>query len=331
VYTLCRYSRRPEADAAKDTPKPTPFCVKSLPLIPFQPPSSPSTRSNSPSTTSLDKARSALAKGDLHTAMAEALAAQVTAGARRKADIELTVGQVRARVGHTAEAETSLRSAVELAKKEKGCNWVAERTANYELGLLAKSARPPDYDTAVTLLARSVELHAAGRGAADQLAHMRAGNALAACLRKLRRYEEAVQVFLAVARLNCKEIETNYEECRCAVWREDRPATAVSEARVWSGAGFAETAAAQHKIRSRDKSGKQSGGGTAALFASVRSERPAAFMHSTWGDPADDRPASSAGDRARAMKRNEDDIKRERVERTARRHEAGLPPLPSPS
>ena len=129
---------------------------------------------------------------------------------------------------------------------------------------------------------------------------------------------------MAVSRLHSPKVEEKYESSRIAMWKENRPATAVSDVRVWSGAGFYEATAAQHESRKQPVALPK---GKAELFAALRSETPDVFKFCTWGDPGDDRPATADGDRTRAMKRYEDDTKRERTERIARRKEAGLPPL----
>lgn len=87
---------------------------------------------------------------------------------------------------------------------------------------------PPDHAEAVTHLSTSYRLHAEGKGPADRTEHMRAGNALAQSLRRLRRHGEAAEVFIAVSRLNSRDAEKKYEQSRCATWKENRPATAVS-------------------------------------------------------------------------------------------------------
>lgn len=203
----------------------------------------------------------------------------------------------------------------------------AERLASYELGNLRMSLKtPPEYEAALRPLERSYELHTAGKGKKDQIEHMKAGNALAKCLRRLRRYEDSARVFTEVAKLHTAEVEEKYEVSRCAMWKEHRPATAVSDARVWSGASFYEMAHAQHELNLRGKNPAKPLG-AAELFQTLRSETPEMFKFSTWGDAADPRPATAEADRTRAMKRYEDDEARERTQRVATRREAGLPPL----
>ena len=86
--------------------------------------------------------------------MNEALAAEAAVtgtagGGRPSAELALTLGRIRSRVGRFDEAEENLRSAVEMAKKER--NWACERTAEYELGSLYVGAgrSPPEHDEAV--------------------------------------------------------------------------------------------------------------------------------------------------------------------------------------
>ena len=256
--------------------------------------------------------------------MNEALAAEEAAvtAARPSAEISLTLGRIRSRVGRAEEAEENLRTALELAKKER--NWACERTAEYELGTLYVSARsPPEHAEAVKHLSKSWESHMEGKGKKDQIEHMKVGNALAQSLRRLRRHKEAAEIFMAVTRLRMPNPEERYENSRCAMWKENRPATAVSDTRVWSGVTFQETTAAQVSIRKKPVKPLEK----SELYATLRSQTPDVFRFSTWGDPNDERPPTREGDRTRAMKRYEEDASRELKERIQRRKEAGLPPL----
>lgn len=277
---------------------------------------------NSPTKTALDKAKAALAKGDYFTAFKEVAAAEKAAGAP-KADIALTFGQIHALVKNVEEAEKYLYQALELARKER--NSAAERGASFSLGNLYITAKhPPEWSEALKPLERAWELHVNGKGKKDQLEHMNVGNAYGKCLRRLRRYEEAADIFLEVSKLQSSKAETKYEFTRWAMWKDDRPATEVSESRVWSGVGFYETRAAQHKVKPAKPQGLQ------VLYRSLRSESPDVFKFSSWSDPADNRPSTADAARTRAMKRFEDDTKKEFANRTATRKASGLPPIEAP-
>lgn len=76
-------------------------------------------------------------KGDLFTAMNEGLAAEAGSKDRPTADIALTLGRIRARVGQAEEAEKSLLLALELAKKEK--NWQGRIRAGADMRTMVVS------------------------------------------------------------------------------------------------------------------------------------------------------------------------------------------------
>jgi len=127
---------------------------------------------------------------------------------------------------------------------------------------------------------------------------------------------------MAVAKLGQEDEADTRDFALAALW-EKRPATAITEARFWSGVGFEQSVARQQKVaplkpaRPRDE-----------LFNALRGESPAVFRFSTWDDADDARELTEQVfedcDRDAAMKRVERENKRLAKERDERREEAGL-------